>query len=68
MTPCMGGWCAVREKCPHYTSPTICRPSERLCIDGRDGWQYSENAQGNAEYKPVFLQKTDGDWLGDVTR
>ena len=38
---CLGGWsCSLREQCPHHTSGVIKkgqRPSERLCIRGRDG-------------------------------
>jgi hypothetical protein len=37
---CMGGWCAGREKCPHYWEPMNpgVPPSERLCATGRD-WE-----------------------------
>ena len=36
MTACMGGWCAKREKCPHYDekAPPV---AERLCLKGVDG-------------------------------
>ncbi len=54
MTPCMGGWCGLREKCPHYTSPKWRDPSERLCIAGQDGWQLVENASGSASRRYVF--------------
>lgn len=36
MTPCMGGWCAKREKCPHYRASGQ-QPAERLCERGHDG-------------------------------
>ncbi len=41
MRPCMGGFCAQRESCPHYSVPTyvgdINHPAERLCgpVDGQ---------------------------------
>lgn len=30
-TPCMGGWCAVRDNCKHYHSESRAKPIERLC-------------------------------------
>lgn len=35
-TGCMGGWCAKRDKCPHYggNGPPL---AERLCLKGVDG-------------------------------
>lgn len=35
--PCMGGWCALREHCPHYHSASTVEPFERLCNPGADG-------------------------------
>jgi hypothetical protein len=34
--PCMGGFCALREKCRHYVSPGDRQrmPAERLCANG----------------------------------
>lgn len=35
---CMGGWCAKRDRCPHFHAATPWRtPVERLCAPGRDG-------------------------------
>lgn len=34
---CMGGWCALREHCPHFHATLRRAPSERLCTPGRDG-------------------------------
>lgn len=32
MTPCMGGWCPLRDKCLHYVAPTNrVAPAERKC-------------------------------------
>jgi hypothetical protein len=31
MIPCMGGFCASRERCAHYYAESYLRPSERLC-------------------------------------
>lgn len=56
MTPCMGGWCGLREKCPHFTSAQR-NPSERLCITGQDGWQMVENKAGYSSRKFVFWEK-----------
>lgn len=37
MTPCMGGWCSMRDKCSHYATPTTRQePAERLCDRGRE--------------------------------
>lgn len=55
MTPCMGGWCGLREKCPHYTAASVGRkPSERICLPGLDGQQLIENAAGGASRRQVF--------------
>jgi hypothetical protein len=34
---CMGGWCSIRNKCPHYNSAYRQEPADRLCIPGSDG-------------------------------
>jgi hypothetical protein len=34
---CMGGWCALRDHCPHYHASFRGEPAERLCPPGRDG-------------------------------
>lgn len=35
---CMGGWCSIRGRCPHYhAGRTDGQPSERLCLPGQDG-------------------------------
>jgi hypothetical protein len=60
MTPCMGGWCGLREKCPHYTAIGANRnPSERLCLPGQDGSQLIENATGGASRRQVFRVKAE---------
>lgn len=35
---CMGGWCTLRERCPHYGADGIAQPAERLCPAGLDGY------------------------------
>lgn len=35
--PCMGGFCALRERCAHYHAEARWEPSERLCRPGQDG-------------------------------
>ena len=35
-TACMGGWCALREGCPHYRAESV-DPIERICEPGKDG-------------------------------
>lgn len=34
---CMGGWCRIRDKCPHFHARDTSRPAERLCVPGADG-------------------------------
>lgn len=36
-TPCMGGFCALRDHCAHYHADSLQHPAERLCIPGQDG-------------------------------
>lgn len=38
MTPCMGGWCRIRNRCRNYAAaaPGV-EPAERLCVPGHDG-------------------------------
>lgn len=42
LTPCMGGWCAVRDRCTRYLAGHVGgpRPVERLCVPGTDGFAY----------------------------
>lgn len=37
MMACMGGWCTLRDKCPHNSAPAGDEPKERMCLAGRDG-------------------------------
>lgn len=37
MKSCLGGWCHLREKCPHYSLPAHYEPVERMCVPGMDG-------------------------------
>lgn len=37
MTPCMGGWCKKRDKCPHHKAESDEDPAERLCVPSSDG-------------------------------
>jgi hypothetical protein len=35
---CMGGFCSMRERCPHYLAATVHeKPQERICERGHDG-------------------------------
>ena len=54
MKACMGGFCAVRERCPHYQSEQRAEPSERLCLRGEDGWQATENSSGGTVRRNVL--------------
>lgn len=36
-TPCMGGWCAKRDQCPHFHADRRNAPAERLCPPKLDG-------------------------------
>lgn len=54
MKACMGGFCAVRERCPHYHATRRTCPSERLCLRGEDGWQVTENAAGGSVRRNVL--------------
>ena len=33
----MGGWCRIRELCPHYNATDTSEPEDRLCMPGLDG-------------------------------
>lgn len=35
--PCLGGWCRIRDNCPHYHAAVRLDPAERLCDRGSDG-------------------------------
>lgn len=38
MTPCMGGWCRIRARCPHHiAAERSAEDSDRLCLPGQDG-------------------------------
>lgn len=51
--PCMGGWCARRDTCSHYTAESGRTPSERLCIPGQDGV---------IDGVPVVVRRQAGTW------
>ena len=53
MTPCMGGWCVKRDKCPHYWAPSE-DPPQRLCIKGRDGVRLIEASPARVIHIDVF--------------
>lgn len=36
-TACMGGWCALRDRCPHFHADDRGDPAERLCPPKKDG-------------------------------
>lgn len=50
---CMGGWCRIRERCPHYGIESD-EPAERLCKPGRDG---------EASDFPVQITFPAGEWV-----
>ncbi len=34
---CMGGWCAVRQRCPYYRpGDALSEPVERMCMPGQE--------------------------------
>lgn len=37
MRACMGGWCLIREICPHYSAEGDPEPADRLCVPEQDG-------------------------------
>ena len=38
MNACMGGWCRIRDRCPHHTAAFRgFSDAERLCLPGQDG-------------------------------
>lgn len=57
MIACMGGWCSLREKCPHYTEAVRVNPSERLCVKGEDGKRAIEAAAFRVIHINVFTGK-----------
>lgn len=51
--PCMGGWCAQRDRCAHYVAGDPARaPAERLCEPGHD----------EPEALPVQARREVGTW------
>lgn len=63
MTGCMGGWCAKRDKCPHYggIGPPL---AERLCLKGVDGVRLIDASQARVIKVDVFT----GRELAEVER
>ncbi len=53
VTPCMGGWCHMRDHCAHYHSTSRRRPAERLCYRGEDG---------QSDAVAVVLHRPIGTW------
>lgn len=53
-TACMGGWCRIRERCPHYTEAVrSIYDADRLCIPGADGV---------GECQPIRITLPAGEW------
>ena len=56
VTPCMGGWCILRDHCAHYHSGRrVQQPSERLCIPGRDGHSDLADVRVTAQNRVVRI-------------
>lgn len=53
ITPCMGGWCTQRDRCPNYHSESRAQPAERLCEPGQDGIR---------DGYPVRIHRPAGQW------
>ena len=56
MKSCMGGWCTLRDKCPHYGAESDDRPAERMCLTGRDGVQMIEASPFRQVERNIFDQ------------
>lgn len=55
MKACMGGWCDLRGRCPHYTEADRgVNPVERLCMSGKDGIRLIEAAAFRTVLVDVF--------------
>lgn len=54
MKSCMGGFCHLRDKCPHHTESDRVNPVERLCIRGSDGIRLIEAAAFRTVLVDVF--------------
>ena len=68
---CMGGWCDLRGRCPHYTEAERVNAVERLCMTGRDGIRLIEAAAFRAVLVDVFTglqvdKREEDEW--DQTR
>lgn len=50
---CLGGWCHVRDYCPHYHAKDRRAPNERLCLPGQDGV---------SDVVPIRLHRPAGTW------
>lgn len=54
LTPCMGGWCRIRARCPHHTEAQRGPDdADRLCLPGQDGV--------GAE-QPIRITRPAGTW------
>jgi hypothetical protein len=54
---CMGGFCAIRESCRNFTSPSSREaPAERLCDRGEDGLRSRPSEEQRV------LRSVPGEW------
>ena len=62
---CAGGWCKLRDRCPHYHAGNEQRhPSERLCLPNRDGVSDVTSIKLPASYVPIgFEHGSNRIWL-----
>ena len=50
ISPCLGGFCGLRDKCEHHTNPTTRRrPAERLCDPGVEREMFFKREKSNEE-------------------
>ena len=62
MTPCMGGWCARRGQCPHYSAAINGQPVERLCLPRQDGVRLVEASAFRTVLVDVFTGRQISDF------
>lgn len=54
MTACMGGWCTLRQICPHHvTAARSAFDDDRLCLPGHDG---------KGKDFPIRITRMAGSW------
>lgn len=69
---CLGGWCALRDRCPFHLQPDGHRVSERRCLPSEDGLYIRDGSYCRVSLMPagaatVSIQPRPAQWFSPIS-